>query len=210
MPAKRKSVFINCPFDEKYYDKLSIIIFIIEFFGFEALVSNSDTIGEERISNIINLISTSKYSIHDLSRNKSSNKNEFARFNMPLELGIDIGVNISKKLNKKILVLDNKPHQYDKYISDLSGRDIEYHSNKNDALFWILPQWFSSIEKKKYYQDGKLRGFYKLFEIEYKTTHKNTGALIRDIKKVKKINYIYHVRHWVKTFLKEQKLKPYI
>lgn len=210
MPSKRKSVFVNCPFDEKYYDKLSIIIFIIEFLGFEALVSNSDTVGEERISNIIDLISSSKYSIHDLSRNKSSSKNEFARFNMPLELGIDLGVNYSDDLNKKILVLDNKPHQYDNYISDLSGRDIEHHLNKNDLLFWILPQWFGSIEKKRYYQDGKLRGFYELFEIEYKATHKKTGALIRDIKKVKKINYIYHVRKWVKTYKKENKLKPYI
>jgi|GEM_PF-4771753 len=42
MASKKKSVFINCPFDDKYYDKLSIIIFIIEFFGFEASVSNSD------------------------------------------------------------------------------------------------------------------------------------------------------------------------
>ncbi len=158
------------------------------------------------------MISSSKYSIHDLSRNKyqASSDNEFARFNMPLELGIDLGVNHSQNLNKKILVLDNKPHQYDTYISDLSGRDIEHHFNKNDALFWILPQWFASIENKRYYQDGKLRGFYKLFEIEYKLTHKRTGALIKDIKRVKKINYIYHVRSWIKIFQKENSLKPYI
>ncbi len=210
MPARIKSVFINCPFDDSYYKKLSIIIFIVEFFGFKALVSNSDTVGQERMTNIIDMISRSEYAIHDLSRNRSKSKKEFARFNMPLELGIDLGVNYSKELDKKILVLDNKPHQYDQYISDLSGRDIEHHRNKDDQLYWILPQWFGSIENKKYYQDGKLRGFYELFEIEYKSTHKKTGGLIRDIKKVKRKNYILHVREWVKTYKKVNKLKPYI
>ena len=129
---------------------------------------------------------------------------------MPLELGIDLGINHVGKLNKKILVLDIKPHQYDQYISDLSGRDIEHHHNRDDELFWILPQWFGAIEKKKYYQDGKLRGFYKLFEVEYKKTHRKTGGLVRDIKRVKKANYILHVREWVKSYKKAHKLRPYI
>jgi len=210
MAAKKKTVFVNCPFDDGYYNKLSIIIFIVEFFGFEALVSNSDTVGKERMSNIIGMISNSKYAIHDLSRNKSSTKNEYARFNMPLELGVDLGVNYSKGLKKKILVLDSNAHQYDQYISDLSGRDIEFHYNKDDQLFFILPQWFSSIENKRFYQEAKLRGFYNLFQIEYKATHKKTGGLIKNIKKVKRINYIQHVRRWVKSYKKQNKLKSYI
>ena len=46
---------------------------------------------EEKIDKISELIRESLYSIHDLSRLKSSQVGEFYRMNMPFELGVEYG-----------------------------------------------------------------------------------------------------------------------
>ena len=43
--------------------------------------------GAPRIGKIIDLIRTSRYAIHDLSRLQARRRGEFYRLNMPLELG---------------------------------------------------------------------------------------------------------------------------
>lgn len=87
-----KNVFINCPFDDKYFDLLQTLVFTISYYGFTPRISleNSDS-GPSRLDKIIQLISESKYSIHDLSRLQSKSANEYNRLNMPFELGIDYG-----------------------------------------------------------------------------------------------------------------------
>ena len=112
-----KNVFINCPFDEEYETLLKSILLIISYLGYNPRIAlESSDVSTTRLSKIVALIEESKYSIHDLSRLKSKRKNEFARLNMPFELGIDFG---SKKFSnnhktKKFLVLSNDVHDYKK------------------------------------------------------------------------------------------------
>ena len=52
---------------------------------------------------------------------------------MPFELGVDYGSRrfASNHLkNKKFLILERKPHDYKKALSDLSGVDIKNHGDK--------------------------------------------------------------------------------
>lgn len=79
-PNFEKNVFINCPFDSAYDKLLRPLLFTIIYFGFNPKIATerSDA-GEQRIDKICELIESSKYSIHDLSRIKSSKKNEFSR-----------------------------------------------------------------------------------------------------------------------------------
>src|SRR5215210_2568400 len=87
-----KNVFINCPFDPAYKSLLRPLLFTILYFGFNPkIASESSDSGEQRINKICELIESSRYSIHDLSRAKASKKNEFSRHNTPFELGIDYG-----------------------------------------------------------------------------------------------------------------------
>ncbi|MFD1615633.1 hypothetical protein [Gelatiniphilus marinus] len=86
-----KNIFINCPFDDKYKTLLKAIVFCIVYLNYKPLLSETNNSADSRVDGIINLISNSKYSIHDLSRLEASKKNELARFNMPFELGMDIG-----------------------------------------------------------------------------------------------------------------------
>ena len=101
-----KSVFINCPFDDQFIPLLRSILFVIIYLGFTPRIAleRFDS-GEARINKIINLIEASKFSIHDLSRIKSSEKSEYFRLNMPFELGVDIGCKIFKDGKAIILVI---------------------------------------------------------------------------------------------------------
>jgi len=126
------NVFINCPFDDDYTELQSNIAFTLVYLGFNPLVASlvKDS-GQVRLARIMEMISKSKYSVHDISRLQSIEKGDFFRLNMPLELGIDFGARqFSKALSeKRFLILASRKHDYHKAISDLSGCDIESHND---------------------------------------------------------------------------------
>lgn len=139
-----KNVFINCPFDESFESLLRPLIFTIVYLDFNPRIALEDSDGSvNRPSKILKLIRESKYSIHDLSRIKSVTKNEFARLNMPFELGIDFGAKeFSKKhKDKKFLVLSEKEHEYKKAFSDFAGFDANIHEKNPIELVIIIRNW---------------------------------------------------------------------
>jgi len=143
-----KSVFINCPFDPGYInDLLKPMLFVIIRNGLNPRLSSevSDS-GQFRLEKITEIIRNCKYSIHDLSIVKSKKANEFARMNMPFELGIDYGLRKSgiEPLDKKqFLILEAVKYDYLKAISDISGFDIKVHGNDTKKLFECLYSWSS-------------------------------------------------------------------
>jgi len=94
MPADEydRNVFINCPFDDEYAPLFEAIVFAINDAGFRPKCARERLDSSQiRLQKIIELISASRYSIHDLSRTALDATNALPRFNMPLELGIDLG-----------------------------------------------------------------------------------------------------------------------
>jgi hypothetical protein len=142
-----KSVFINCPYDPKYEPLLNTMLFTLLSLGFYPRLSldNSDA-GISRIDKIIDLISKCKICIHDLSRVKAMKKKEFARMNMPFELGLDFGClkysGDEKHHKKMFLILGDKEYEYIKAISDIKGIDIEYHNNNQYYMINSVRHWF--------------------------------------------------------------------
>lgn len=150
-PDFEKNVFINCPFDSAYDTLLRPLLFTILYFDFNPKIATerSDS-GEQRINKICELIESSKYSVHDLSRIKSSKKNEFSRHNMPFELGIDYGSRIfpgNHLSEKKFLVIAKERYDYVKALSDLSGVDIKTHNNDIEDLIRAVRKWFVETVK---------------------------------------------------------------
>jgi hypothetical protein len=87
-PPFERSVFVNCPFDEAFAPLLQAIAFCVTDLGYYPRLApeNADN-AANRLDRIIKLIRGSKYGIHDLSRCKSAVVGEYARLNMPFELG---------------------------------------------------------------------------------------------------------------------------
>ncbi|HWW62640.1 MAG TPA: hypothetical protein VN181_14800, partial [Thermoanaerobaculia bacterium] len=86
---------------------------------------------------IIGLIGTSRYSIHDLSRTELDSASALPRFNMPLELGIDIGCKAfsTRHADKSLLIFDSEKYRFQKFVSDIAGQDI--HQHKSDAAIAV-------------------------------------------------------------------------
>ena len=162
------SVFINCPFDSSYInDFLKPMIYVIIKNKLTPRLSLevSDS-GQVRLEKITEIIKSCKYGIHDLSIVKSKKANEFARMNMPFELGIDYGLRKSSKNHlrtKQFLILEATQYDYMRAISDINGFDIKVHGNNTEQLFDCLYAWFSETLKIDG-QDPPLKLFYDFMD----------------------------------------------
>ena len=145
-----KSVFINCPFDDDYRQMMRVMVFAIMYLGFNPnIASEEKDTGKERIFKIKKLIRASCYSIHDLSRMEPLRKKDLPRFNMPFELGLDLGCREyggGKFNNKKCLVLEKEQYRYQAVLSDISGNDIEAHDNDPRTLVKKVRGWIKEQE----------------------------------------------------------------
>lgn len=148
------NVFINCPFDEKHInDILKPIMFCLISNGLSPQLSLMiQDSGQKRIDKIVDLMKNSKYNIHDLSLLKTKSTKEYARMNMPYELGIDYGLRISgveRYGQKQFLILGSSRYDYMKAISDISGFDIHNHGGKTEKVFDCMYSWLSSLGLQK-------------------------------------------------------------
>ncbi|MCK4295501.1 MAG: hypothetical protein KAX28_02455 [Candidatus Marinimicrobia bacterium] len=182
------SIFINCPIDPQYKRLFRGIIFAIKYCGFNPRSSEEiDNSLSIRLNNICNLINQSKYGIHDLSRTELA-KNNFPRFNMPFELGLFIGANYfgnNHNKEKMCLILVKKEHDYDKYISDISGQDVKEHNNKVRDIITGIRDWLVSSPEGEnisipdgYYIYKKYQDFEKDLPEMCKKFNKNHNRLV--------------------------------
>lgn len=145
MISYEKSIFVNCPFDPDYRQLMLSIVFTIMKLGFwPRLALERNNSAETRIKKIVDLISASKYGLHDLSRMQSTKTNELARMNMPFELGIDYGCKHLKEgkwSDKRILILDTEQYRYQAALSDLAGSDIRSHGDDASSAIREIRDW---------------------------------------------------------------------
>jgi len=145
-----RNVFVNCPFDGEYRELLRPILFCIIYMNFEPKIASASLdSGQSRLDKIVDLIKISKYAIHDLSRIVSKKKGEVFRFNMPFELGLDVGCRIfssGEKNSKKCLVLEAERYRDQRALSDLSGSDIESHGNEPIKAMRAVRGWLCQQE----------------------------------------------------------------
>jgi len=142
-----KNVFINCPFDEGYTPLLKALLFTIKKGGLSPrLALERWDSGEVRLNKIRELIELSQYSIHDLSRLKAKQADEYSRMNMPFELGLDYGCRIyheeDRYKQKKFLLLEEEQYSTQKALSDLSFADCKCHKGKVENLVYAVRSWF--------------------------------------------------------------------
>jgi hypothetical protein len=207
MPTKvkrefEKNVFINCPFDSEYYPLLRPLLFTIVYLGFKPKIAleRSDS-GEQRLDKICELIKESKYSIHDLSRLKSSKRNEFYRLNMPFELGLDYGSRrfASNYLKgKKYLILERRAFDYRKVLSDISGVDIKNHDNKPAKLVRAIRNWFvETVGLSNVIGPTVIWYKFNDFTSDFYTRRQDEGFSDEDLNMMPVREYINFIKNWL-------------
>lgn len=147
-PSFRDCVFINCPFDGEYWPIFEAIVFSVIDSGFvpRSALEEVDS-GEVRLHKIFRLIKQSKYTIHDLSRVGLSDDTSLPRFNMPFELGLDLGCREygQRQLKRKrCLILEAEPHRYKAFLSDIGGQDIRSHKGSPDEAITVVRNWLKT------------------------------------------------------------------
>jgi hypothetical protein len=145
LPADyERNVFINCPFDAGYAAIFEAIVFAVIVCGFRALCARIKLDSSEfRLNKIMDLIAPSKYSIHDLSRVELDEGSALPRFNMPLELGLDLGCKrfSPSRKTKSSLIFDAQPFRFHKFISDIGGQDVANHNNDPALAIANVRNW---------------------------------------------------------------------
>jgi hypothetical protein len=138
-----RNVFINCPFDEQYRPLFEGIVFSVMIAGFRPRCAlEASNAGQFRLEKIMGLVASCKYGVHDISRTESNPKG-LPRFNMPLELGLDLGCReyAADQSAKRLLIMDRSKHRYQEFISDISGQDIMAHGNRPKTVIRVVRDW---------------------------------------------------------------------
>jgi len=191
-----KSVFINCPFDNDYQPMLRVLIFTVIECGFDPRIAieRSDS-GEPRIKKIVSILGSSKFSIHDISRSESHVDGSLPRFNMPFELGIDMGCReygSTEHKSKCCLIVESKKYHYHKVISDISGSDIEIHNNEPIELIKTIRDWFATNGAPKVPLKKRIWDLYNEFLFYLAQRAQELGSNNGDISEFTITEYIYH------------------
>ncbi len=144
-----RSVFVNCPFDADYEPILQAVLFCIVRFGLRPRIATERAnAGEARLDKIFELIESSKYSIHDLSRCQARQAGEYYRLNMPFELGLDFSCRRfggTRHADKAILILEEQPYRYQAALSDVAGSDIQYHGGNYATALRKVRNWITGL-----------------------------------------------------------------
>ena len=198
-----KNVFINCPFDNDYQSLLKPFLFTLLKLGLNPRIASErlDS-GEVRLSKIYELIESSKYAIHDLSRIKSKRKGEYFRMNMPFELGIDYGFRVfggKKSSGNKSLIFSTKRYNYTRSLSDLAGIDIKAHNDDPENVVRGLRNWISNtLNKKDIPSPDNMWLEYQAFIGYFKHFMKEDNWSRREQNRMEPKDYIHYINKWKK------------
>jgi hypothetical protein len=146
-PEYDRNVFINCPFDDEYTPLFEAIVFTILACGLRATCARSRLNSSDvRLHKILEIIGDCRYSIHDLSRTELDRTSALPRFNMPLELGIDLGCRAYGRdyEQKSFLIFDRDRFRFHAYVSDIAGQDIAHHEGDPNRAIARVRDWLRS------------------------------------------------------------------
>lgn len=200
-PPFERSVFVNCPFDPAFAPLLQALAFCITDLGFYPRIApeNANT-AANRLDRIIELIRGSKYGVHDLSRCKSTAVGEYARLNMPFELGLDHACarfGPAPLDTKSILILEQTRYDYQKGLSDISGWDIEPHDGDYIKVVRVMRDWLVHHAGAERVGASRIQGDYLAFQQWYWEREKALGASDEDVTAYPTIQVVAAMREWV-------------
>ncbi len=197
-----KNVFINCPFDTEFGILLKPLVFALLYLGFEPRLSQTKSSSHIRVDQILQHINESKFGIHDLSRSKAMQPGDLPRFNMPYELGLDIGCakfGNRRHRGKKILILETEKYHYQKVLSDIAGQDIENHNNDPRLIVKKVRDWFATLNATEDYPGSNdIWSNYNQFRIDLSISLKSKKYSEQEIEEMMIGEFIKHAKGWIK------------
>jgi hypothetical protein len=179
---------------------MQAIAFCVIDLGFHVRIAPENADGAAaRLDRILELVSSSKFGIHDLSRCKSDAADEYYRMNMPFELGIDHGCRkfgTGTLIEKSILILEGESYEYQKALSDIAGWDIHSHGLDFQKAVRHVRNWLVSHAGAESVGAARILGDYATFQEWYWEREISNGASEDDITSYPSIYFITAMQEW--------------
>jgi hypothetical protein len=168
--AKKASVFLNVPYDERFENLFLAYIAGISAFGFAPRATLEIPFSQRRLERIISLIASSQYSVHDLSRVElDRNPPRTPRFNMPFELGLTVGIG-----KHDWIVCEATRHRIKKSLSDIDGTDVYIHDGTIRGVFRELSNAF--VRTRRQPSVVQMMQIYRILRSNFAGILKKAGA----------------------------------
>lgn len=194
------SLFINCPFDREYVPLLQSLIFVVFECGLQPRIASEQAdSGRVRIDKIRDLIRSCRYSVHDISRIEALQPGDEPRFNMPFELGLDLGCRYygaPRLRDKRCLILEKERYRYQRVLSDISGNDIRAHGEDPKVLMSEVRNWLRVVTDKPLPSGESLWASFSLFRIYLNGILGRRRYSERDIQSLEFVEYVGFIRDW--------------
>lgn len=194
------SLFINCPFDREYLPLLQSLIFAVFECGLQPRIASEQAdSGRVRIDKIRDLIRSCRYSVHDISRIEALQPGDEPRFNMPFELGLDLGCRYygaPRLRDKQCLILEKEPYRYQRVLSDTSGNDIRAHGGDPKVLMSEVRNWLRVVTDRPLPSGESLWASFSLFRIYLDGILGRHRYSERDVQSLEFVEYVGFIRDW--------------
>jgi hypothetical protein len=144
---RHHQVFLNYPFDVDFLPMASALNFAVVAAGQLPVCALDLTAPDRpRLDMLIEAISCCHYSVHDLSRAKGEGAENFARMNMPLEMGLALYPALaSQRADHRCAFFIAKPHDYKRFASDLAGLDPQCHNEDPATAVALMYEWLRAV-----------------------------------------------------------------
>ncbi len=140
-------VFLNYPFDEEFEPLAYAMHFAVVATGLIPTCAKDVSAPDRpRLEMLVDIISNSHYSMHDFSRYKGEGAMNFARFNMPIEMGMSLfyAFSTDQREHRCAFFVDT-PHDYQRFASDLAGLDPRHHNNNDLLMLTSVYEWLRGM-----------------------------------------------------------------
>jgi hypothetical protein len=140
-------VFLNYPFDSAFAELANAMSFAVVAGGLLPVCAYDLTVPDKsRLEMLVDAIGSCHYSAHDLSRSKGEGPQNFARLNMPVEMGMALfhALNTQRR-DHRCLFFVQEAHDYKAFASDLAGLDPRRHNNDPRRILTDTYEWLRGV-----------------------------------------------------------------
>lgn len=143
----RHQVFLNYPYDEDYRPYAEALSFGVVAAGLLPVSARDLTTPDTgRLDLLIDAITNCYYSAHDLSRCRGEGPDNFARMNMPIEMGMGLfhALSTQRSSHRCAFFVPNH-YSYQGFASDLAGLDPKHYTEDPETLLVAVYEWLRDI-----------------------------------------------------------------
>jgi hypothetical protein len=140
-------VFLNYPFDDQFDALADAMSFAVVAGGLLPVCAYDLTSPDRpRLEMLVEAIRCCRYSAHDFSRSDGGGPRNFARMNMPLEMGMALFHALhTQRREHRCMFFVPTAHDYKSFASDLAGLDPKIYNNEDGLILTHMYEWLRGV-----------------------------------------------------------------